>query len=167
MDKQALLSNLPSVDELLKSEEGMQWKQKFPRRLIIQAIRVVLNNLRKTIIEGAAEEINRRDIIHRINALAEDLSGYSLRPCMNATGVVLHTNLGRSVLCREVIEHVTEIAGNYSNLEYDIERGVRSKRYSHLRRLLNELTGAEDCIIVNNNAAATLVCLAALAKGKR
>jgi L-seryl-tRNA(Ser) seleniumtransferase len=166
MDKQSLLSKLPSVDELLKSEKGLQWQQKFPHQLIIYAIRVVLNNLRETILEGATEALDRNNIINRINTLVEELSGYSLKPCLNATGVVLHTNLGRSILSPEILEHVAEIAGNYSNLEYDIERGVRGKRYSHVRRLLSELTGAEDGIIVNNNAAATLVCLAALAKGE-
>jgi L-seryl-tRNA(Ser) seleniumtransferase len=166
MDKQALLSRLPSVDELLKSDDGLQWQQKYPRQLVIRAIRVVLNNLRETILEGSGREVDLIGIISRIGALVEELAGYSLKPCLNATGVVLHTNLGRSILSPEVIAHIAEVAGNYSNLEYDIEQGVRGKRYSHIKRLLSELTGAEDGIIVNNNAAAVLVCLAALAKGE-
>jgi L-seryl-tRNA(Ser) seleniumtransferase len=80
--------------------------------------------------------------------------------------VVLHTNLGRSVLSQESIAHVAAIAGAYSNLEYELEEGVRGKRYSHIRESLREVTGAEDGIIVNNNAAAVLVCLSALARGK-
>jgi L-seryl-tRNA(Ser) seleniumtransferase len=164
MDKQTLLSNLPSVDELLKSDDGQQWQQKYPRQFVIRAIRVVLNNLRETIVEGLEEAVDRQGIVDRIGALVEELSGYSLRPCLNATGVVLHTNLGRSVFSREIIDHVAEIAGSYSNLEYDIEAGVRGKRYLHVRRLLTELTGAEDGVVVNNNAAAVLVSLASLAK---
>jgi len=165
MDKQEL-PNLPSVDELLKSDDGRIWQQRYPRQLVIRAIRVVLNNLRENVLTGSGEEIDRQGIVDRIGALAEELSGFSLRPCLNATGIVLHTNLGRSILSADAIEHVLEIAGSYSNLEYDIEIGARGKRYAHVRGLLGELTGAEDGIIVNNNAAAVLVCLATLAKGR-
>ena len=96
----------------------------------------------------------------------ERLSAFSLKSVINATGVVIHTNLGRSVLSERVLDHVREISCGYSNLEYDIEKGQRGKRYTHVKRLLNELTGAEDSLIVNNNAAAVFVCLTALAKGK-
>jgi L-seryl-tRNA(Ser) seleniumtransferase len=85
---------------------------------------------------------------------------------INATGVVIHTNLGRSVLSEEILENVKKVACGYSNLEYDLEKGERGKRYSHIQRLLNEITGAESSLIVNNNAAAVFVCLTALAKGK-
>jgi L-seryl-tRNA(Ser) seleniumtransferase len=165
MDKQALLSKLPAVDELLKSEVGQQWQRKYLRHHVVRAIRQVLDERRETILGGAIEEVDEQGIVTRIGALAEELSGFSLKPCLNATGVVLHTNLGRSILSREVLDHVAEIAGNYSNLEYDIDLGVRGKRYSHIRGLLRELTGAEDGIVVNNNAAAVLVTLSSLAKG--
>ncbi len=102
------------------------------------------------------------DIQHRV----EKLSEFSLKPVINATGVVIHTNLGRSVLSEEILENVKKVACGYSNLEYDLEKGERGKRYSHIQRLLNEVTGAESSLIVNNNAAAVFVCLTALAKGK-
>jgi len=87
-------------------------------------------------------------------------------PVINATGIVIHTNLGRSVLSSKAIENMLLIASNYSNLEYDIEEGRRGKRYTHLKRILTEITGAEDAIAVNNNAGAVLLCLSTLAKGK-
>ncbi len=90
----------------------------------------------------------------------------SLRPVINATGVVVHTNLGRSLLTKEIFEEIFDVAVNYSNLEYDLEKGKRGSRYSHVEAILCELTGAEAALVVNNNAAAVLLTLETLAKGK-
>ncbi len=90
----------------------------------------------------------------------------SLRPVVNATGVVVHTNLGRSLLTKEIFEEIFDVAVNYSNLEYDLEKGKRGSRYSHVEAILCELTGAEAALVVNNNAAAVLLTLETLAKGK-
>ena len=94
------------------------------------------------------------------------LRAYRLRRVINATGVILHTNLGRAPLCREALERIVEVARGYSNLEYDLEKGERGLRYDHVRRLLCALTGAEDALVVNNNAAAVLLVLNSLAEGK-
>jgi L-seryl-tRNA(Ser) seleniumtransferase len=96
----------------------------------------------------------------------EKLSSYSLRPLINATGIVIHTNLGRSILSEKAIENIKKVSGSFSNLEYDLKAGKRGKRYTHVIRVLKEVTGAEDAVIVNNNAAAVFLCLNTLSKGK-
>jgi L-seryl-tRNA(Ser) seleniumtransferase len=166
MTKRELLSSLPSVDEIVKSKEGVQWQLKYPRVHVIRAIREIIQRQRETILEGKYELAASSDLLPEIERRIEKLSGFSLRPVINATGVVIHTNLGRSVLPEEIMQRVARIASGYSNLEYDIDKGERGKRYAHVQDLLREITGAEDGIIVNNNAAAVLVCLTALAKGR-
>lgn len=166
MNKQNLLSGLPSVDEVMKSKEGKAWLHKFPRVYVVRAIREIIQRQREAILESRFEEASPADLLPEIERRIEKLSEFSLRTVINATGVVIHTNLGRSVLSDEILGQVTKIAGSYSNLEYNLEKGERGKRYFHVRRLLREITGAEDGIIVNNNAAAVLVCLTALAKGR-
>ncbi len=166
MNKQKLLSSLPSVDEILKSEKGLQWQESFPRRYVLQAIREIIEHTRQLILKDEIKEISMEALLPEIQTKIEKLSSFSLKPVINATGVVIHTNLGRSVLSEEILENVKKVACGYSNLEYDLEKGQRGKRYSHIQRLLNEITGAESSLIVNNNAAAVFVCLTALAKGK-
>ena len=85
---------------------------------------------------------------------------------MNATGIILHTNLGRAPLCEEALEQVASVSAGYSNLEFDLEEGARGLRYDHVRDMLCALTGAEDALVVNNNAAAVLLVLNTLAEGK-
>ncbi len=166
MNKQRLLASLPSVDEILKSEKGLKWQETFPRRYVLRAIREIIEEKRQAILRDELKEISQEAMLPEIQRRIERLSSFSLKPVINATGVVIHTNLGRSVLSEEIMENVRKVACGYSNLEYDLEKGVRGKRYSHIQRLLNEITGAESSLIVNNNAAAVFVCLSALAKGK-
>lgn len=166
MDKQKLLSSLPSVDEILKSEKGIYWQKEFPRHYVLKAIRDVIEEKRRAILKDELKDISIDVIFPEIEIKIERLSSFSLKPVINATGVVIHTNLGRSVLSESILENVKKVACGYSNLEYDLEKGQRGKRYSHIQRLLNEITGAESSLIVNNNAAAVFVCLSALAKGK-
>lgn len=161
-----LLASLPSVDELLKSEQGAEWQRSFPRRYVLRAIRETIEKYRALILKNELVDFSADILFTEIQALLEVLSGFSLRPVINATGIVIHTNLGRSVLADEILDNVRAVACNYSNLEYDIEQGARGKRHSHIQRLLTEITGAETGLAVNNNAAAVLVCLSALAKGK-
>lgn len=165
-EKQKILSNLPSVDEILKSSQGIEWQQTYPRRHVLLAIREAIDEKRKMILEGSSadtsEEVLSADIRNRL----ERLSSYSLKPLINATGVVIHTNLGRSVLSDRALENIRRVSGNYSNLEYDIEEGRRGKRYTHVKRILREVTGAEDALVVNNNAAAVMLCLNTLSQGK-
>ncbi len=165
-DIQTILSALPSVDEVLKSQKGMQWQKEYPRRYILQSVREVIDGRRNAILSGRRDDIDYDAMLEKIHIKLEKLSEFSLKPVINATGVVIHTNLGRSVLSEAVMQHVKEIACGYSNLEYDIEKGLRGKRYSHIQHLSTQITGSEGSLIVNNNAAAVLVCLNTLAKGK-
>ena len=165
-EKQKLLSQLPSVDEILKGSKGIEWLSIYPRRHVIRAIREVIDSRRQEIKGGLSEEVLALDIVEEIEGTIKRFSSYSLIPLINATGVVIHTNLGRSVLCERAIENITKVSESYSNLEYGLEEGKRGKRYSHIKRILTELTHAEDVLIVNNNAAAVLLCLNALSKGR-
>jgi L-seryl-tRNA(Ser) seleniumtransferase len=165
-EKQKLLSNLPSVDEILKSNQGMEWLNSYPRRYVLQAIREAIDVKRKEIIEGLSTDFSEEVMKTGIENIIERLSSFSLKPLINATGVVIHTNLGRSILSKKVLENIRLVSESYSTLEYDIEAGKRGKRYVHVKRILREVTGAEDALVVNNNAAAVLLCLNTLAKGK-
>ncbi len=157
---------MPSVDEILKSEKGAAWQQSFPRRYVIRAIRDILDRWRQAILKDQVKEFSLDEMLLETDELIQKLSELSLKPVVNATGVVIHTNLGRSLLSEKILENVKTVACSYSNLEYDIEQGMRGKRYSHVQRLLSDITGAGSSLIVNNNAAAVFVCLSALAKGK-
>ena len=165
-DIQELLSRLPSVDEVLKSHHGQEWLKRYPRKFILQAIREVIDMRRREILRGTIKETDIEEMVPDIKIMIESLSSLSLRPVINATGVVIHTNLGRSVLSNKIMNNVFRVATSYSNLEYDLTEGKRGKRYSHIKRLLREVTGAEDGFVVNNNAAAVLLCLNEMAKGK-
>jgi len=164
--KSQTLSSLPSVDEILKSPEGLSWLEVFHRKTVVQAIRTVIESLRQDILAGRAEGFVRPSLMREIDSLILKNSAFSLRPVINATGIALHTNLGRSVLSERVLQNVVAVSRGFSNLEYDLDSGSRGKRYSHTKRLLCEITGAEDAIIVNNNAAAVLLCLNSLARNK-
>jgi L-seryl-tRNA(Ser) seleniumtransferase len=164
--KKDVLSQLPSVDEVLKSAYGKDLLNRYPRRYVLDAIRDVISSRRMEILEGSTKDASLEDLAPHIGLKAGLLSSYSLRPVINATGIVVHTNLGRSVLPEKAIEHMVRIAGGYSNLEYELDAGKRGKRHTHIKRLLRDITGAEDGIAVNNNAGAVLICLNTLAKGR-
>jgi L-seryl-tRNA(Ser) seleniumtransferase len=165
-EKQKLLSNLPSVDEILKSEQGIKWLGNYQRGRVLQAVRESIDSRRKKIVEGVDVDLSEEVMTADIEGMIAKLSSYSLKPVINATGVVIHTNLGRSILSEKALENVKRVSESYSNLEYDIEKGKRGKRYAHIKRILRDITGAEDALVVNNNAAAVLLCLNTMAKGK-
>ncbi|MBI5102678.1 MAG: L-seryl-tRNA(Sec) selenium transferase [Nitrospirae bacterium] len=165
-EKHSELSGLPSVDELLKTPEGTGWLAEFPRRLVLQSIRDTLASKRTRLLAGNPADITRDGIVGEIRSLIAKNASFSLKPLINATGIVLHTNLGRAVLSEKALENVVRAGRSFTNLEYDLEAGKRGKRYSHTKRLLKEISGAEDAFIVNNNAAAVLLCLNTLAKDK-
>lgn len=165
-EKQKLLSILPSVDEILKSKQGIEWLSIYPRRYVLQAIRETIDSRRKEIIGGIDIDLSEEVMLADIENMTEKLSSYSLRALINATGVVIHTNLGRSILSKRALENIKQVSESYSNLEYDIKEGKRGKRYTHIKRILREVTDAEDALVVNNNAAAVLLCLNTLSKGK-
>ncbi|HVH10094.1 MAG TPA: L-seryl-tRNA(Sec) selenium transferase [Gemmatimonadales bacterium] len=151
---------LPAVDLLLAEPEVAALVAAHPRGLVLRAVRDTLDAARanggSTPEEGWSAAIRAR-----LGRLAEP----SLRPLINATGVVLHTNLGRAPLAPAAIAAMTAIAGGYANLEYDLSQGSRGSRHALCRDLLVELTGAEDALVVNNAAGAVLVVLSALARG--
>jgi L-seryl-tRNA(Ser) seleniumtransferase len=147
------LRDLPSVDELAR-EAGDP--------LAVDAARTVIDRARKEIEAG----VDPGDLTARLRGELADTRQPRLQGVLNATGVVVHTNLGRAPLAAEAIERVLEVARGYSNLEYDLAEGVRGSRQDHVARILRRLTGAEAALVVNNNAAAVLLALAALAEGR-
>jgi len=156
------LRSLPSVEAVLVSEAGRAALQIHPRPRVVEAIRRVLAGLRARILEGEAASFSSDALGPALVALGTP----GLRPVLNATGVVLHTNLGRAPLAREAMARVEAVARGYSNLELDLESGERGSRFAPLLEPLRALTGAEDAIVVNNCAAAVLLVLTALAEGR-
>jgi L-seryl-tRNA(Ser) seleniumtransferase len=165
MSTRDLLKSLPSVDEVLRSPEGEQWLERYPRRYVLEAVRQCIDRRRKLLAEGKEAGVSVSEMAPDVEETLRWLSSLSLRPVINATGIVVHTNLGRSPLSEGALANVLKVARGYSNLEYDLTEGRRGKRYSHIRRLLREVTGAEDGMAVNNNAGAVLLSLNALARG--
>jgi len=161
----SLLRQIPAVDELLNRESLRGLAGRVGHRLVVEATRKVLQNLRESIASGNPPAVSVEGLEKEIRAEAETAAGFSLQPVINATGVILHTNLGRAPLAREVLDHLAETAAGYSNLEYDLERGERGKRDTHTDRLLTQLLGAERTLVVNNNAAAVFLALNTLAEG--
>lgn len=153
------------MDELLRSASGAAWLASHPRSLVVASIREAIDEARRKVLaDGPAPDGSY--ITHAVSDSLAKKSRPHLRPVINATGVILHTNLGRAPLPDAILDHIKAVSRGYSNLEYDIERGERGKRYSHIVGILREITGAEDAIVVNNNAAAVLLCLSALAAGR-
>jgi len=163
-----LLRQIPSVDELLLQPRIAALAAKVDRNLIVEVARTVLADLRSRIAGEAnfgALALEPATLEERITAMVERMLARSLQPVINATGVILHTNLGRAPLAEGVAEEIRRTATQYSNLEYDLEAGARGKRDVHTAELLTRLTGAEAAVVVNNCAAAVLLVLAALARG--
>jgi len=156
------LSKLPAVHAL--ADEAAALGDTVPRWAIVEAARRAIATRRTAILADATASPAIAAV--EVATLAADLARPVLRRVINATGVVLHTNLGRAPLADEARAAIDEAARGYTNLEYDLGRGERGSRHDHLRALLCELTGAEDAIVTNNNAAATVLGLAALASGK-
>jgi L-seryl-tRNA(Ser) seleniumtransferase len=170
-DASARLRELPSVDEVLGRARIVSLMRTAGRALVTDAARAVLAGLRAQLKNAAHESAAERAVtgLDGIEALVvaevESLLAPSLRRAINATGVILHTNLGRAPLSPAAIARIAATAGGYSNLEYDLESGQRGKRDVHTARLLAEIAGAESAIVVNNNAAAVFLVLNTLAKG--
>jgi L-seryl-tRNA(Ser) seleniumtransferase len=156
---------LPAVDQLLREAALEEMVAHYGAPAVTDAIRSALADVRAAIRDGgmAPPAPEWRHLVSQHLAAAEQPT---LRPVINATGVVIHTNLGRAPLSRPALEAIREVSAGYSNLEYDLARGKRGSRYDHTRSLLCELTGAEDALVVNNNAAAVYLVLAALCLGR-
>ena len=154
--------NLPSVSALLERAPVRALLDHAPRSLVVDAVRATIDEARS----GAAVPRDDQAWAAAITAALQRAQKPSLRPVINATGVVLHTNLGRAPLAAAAIDAMQRAARGYTNLEYDIERGERGSRYDHCVALLRELTGAEDALVVNNNAAALVLSLSTFASGR-
>ena len=164
-----LYKMIPKVDELLEDEIIRNLDGKVPRKTIVDSVRLATDNVRAAIKDGRGQEEVKgmiRDLGDTIAKMAVKKNSFQLRPVINATGVVIHTNLGRSPVSLEILDHLKEVAKGYSNLEYDLEKGSRGSRYSHLEDVVAEITGAESAMVVNNNAAAVLLVLSTLARDK-
>lgn len=175
------LRSLPSVDQLLKTRQAAEMIAEYGRSLALEAIRMALAEIRESYLKLAAvsagqgeEEPPTKPLPPRRDAILgradEMLIGWltpTLVPVINATGVVLHTNLGRAPLSRASMEAIQNLTGGYNTLEYDLKRGVRGLRWQHAEALVTRLTGAEAALVVNNNAAAVLLVLSTLARRHR
>lgn len=157
--------SLPSVDRILKSAQAASLIAKYSRPLVLQAIRESINSAR-AIIQNGKKPLSEDEIIGKAELMLETWLTPTLVQVINATGVVIHTNLGRAPLSRASIRALEEVAIGYSSLEYVLEKGSRGKREMHSEQLLRRLTGAEAVLVVNNNAGAVLLALTALAKRK-
>ncbi len=173
MDKKDYLRRLTSVNDLMQAFNRMQSATEgIPRTIAVESIRSVVDSVREA-IQAARDEAELKEIktdVDDLLPLVEEEVRERLQPhlrrVINATGVVIHTNLGRSLLPPEALENIRTAVGAYSNLELDLETGERGSRHAHVERLLLELTGAEAAMVVNNNAGAVLLALTAHARGR-
>ncbi len=169
VDKKALFRKIPAVDRLLDVSHLVEAASVYPRSLILRGVHEVLEEIRQGIAKNEIEdpaslstERVSEKVVERVGLLAQS----SLRAVINATGVVVHTNLGRSILSERVLQRFKPLSGGYSNLEYNLAQGKRGSRYVHVEGILKELTSAEGAVVVNNNAGAVLLSLETLAKGR-
>ena len=162
----AWLRTLPSVDALVTRVEPHPALGGIPRRRLTESVREVLAAERRRVLEGAATAASPDALADRVVARLSERGAFSLARVINATGVVLHTNLGRAILSSRARERLEVVAAGYSNLEIDVVRKERGSRYAHVDGLLQRLTGAEASLVVNNCASAVLLALESLARGK-
>ncbi len=160
------LRDLPSVDLILQEEKTQLLVEEFGRDLVLNGIRATLDSARAD-IKTEKFILSTEVIIQEVQSLLQKWIQPSLRQVINATGIILHTNLGRAPLSRETMMAIQAAALDYSNLEYDLLAGKRGSRSVHAEALLQQLTGAESALVVNNNAAAVLLVLSALAHNRR
>lgn len=167
MVKKTDLRQIPSVDALLHTHTAAELVAAFGRPLTLDAIREILEDLRRELTEKDGTIPSNERLLEQAKMVLDGWVTSSLRPVINATGVVLHTNLGRAPISESAITAMQAVSRGYSTLEYDIRRGRRGSRYIHAESLLKRLTGAEAALVVNNNASALLLILSALARRRR
>lgn len=166
MDTNALLRGLPKTDEVLARPELAECVREHPRAIVVDAVRGAIDDARARILAGEALAYSAEDAARDAVGRAVLAARPSLRRVINASGIIVHTNLGRSVLSEAAARAVDDVARHYSTLEFDVESGERGSRHVHCESLLCALTGAEAAMAVNNNAAAVMMGLAAFARGK-
>ena len=162
MELQNELRRLPSVGRLLELERAQELIRAHGHELVAECMRQALDEARGAIRAGRPYS-GDDDVMGMVTALVQKALEPTLRRVINATGVIVHTNLGRSLLAPAVLDNLATIASRYSNLEFDLEQGRRGSRYSAVEGILCELSGAPAAMVVNNNAAAVLLCLNTLA----
>jgi L-seryl-tRNA(Ser) seleniumtransferase len=167
-DRRALLRTLPAIDKLLATPTLAVLAETQPHVLIVEAAQKTVEELRRQLLDEqcALPDVGLEAVAGRVAARVTALAGPSLRRVINVTGTLLHTNLGRAPLCSDALQAVTRVARGYSNLEYDLASGQRGKRFTHVEELICRLTGGEAATVVNNNAGAVMLALAALAGGR-
>ena len=171
--KKELFKKIPAVNDLLEDKKGKELIEDYNHNLVLKAIRSILDEKRNMIAKTPEAELKKKDINLEIDIIFNEIEDYlqnylapKLENVINATGTIVHTNLGRSLLSQNAIEALVNVAENYSTLEIDKKTGERGSRYNNVREYLIELTGAEDGLVVNNNAAAVLLILDQFAKDK-
>ena len=160
------LRSLPSIDRLLQTDSANKWIAAFGRPLTLLAMRTALDEIRTTYVEGTPVP-GQDTLLQNAYHILKDWTSFTLQPVINATGVILHTNLGRAPLSKSALQAIQDVSAGYSALEYDLKDGRRGSRAVHAGDLLKRLTGAEATLIVNNNASAVLLILSALARRRR
>ncbi len=172
MEKKQYLRKLSSVDEILQLSAIQVLVESYPRAVVVKAIRTVIDELRQAILlNKESTELDKLDLdpenlVPLISQMVEKSMSPRLKRVINATGVVIHTNLGRSILSSLAADAVADAAKHYSNLEFDLEQGERGSRHAHIEDLLSTITGAEAGMVVNNNAGAVMLALSAVAQNK-
>jgi L-seryl-tRNA(Ser) seleniumtransferase len=169
-NQQKMLRTLPGVDHVLERAGTVPFFENIPKTVMVNSIRNTLETLRDSILKKnqniREESLSEDRIIKLVKVAVKETMALNLRHLINATGVVVHTNLGRSLLPGEVVENIAAIAGRYSNLEYDIGAGRRGSRYSIIEDIICEISGAQAALAVNNNAGAVLLCLDTIARNR-
>ena len=166
--KPSLLRQVPAVGRLLTDPAAAALLAQHPRPLVAEALRQAVDDARARVVAGEAEaaDLTPTALVARAHRALDDAGKPSLKPVINATGVIIHTGLGRSVLSERAARAVYEVARQYNNLELDLQAGARGSRHSHVERIICEITGAPAAGVFNNNAAATLLILNSLAEGR-
>ena len=166
MSKQ-LLSQIPAINKILLLDEVKSLIQEYSEVGVKSAIKNYIDGIKQEILNEELHEVpSLEKIVEEVKQIVKSEDKNSLRRVINATGTILHTNLGRSLLSQKIKENIESVAFNYSNLEFDIDNKKRGSRYVHLIDIIKKLTGAEDVLVVNNNAAAVLLTLNTLVKDK-
>lgn len=177
MKKKEMLRGIPKVDEILNKEPLFKLSEIHGAAVVKEVARGVLDELREKILaldedkdekksKALAKAMEIEAVVKEVALRMKEDSQNNLRPVINATGTILHTNLGRAPLCKDAVANVTKVSTGYSNLEYNVSEGKRGSRHDIVGELVAELTGAEDAMVVNNNAAATMIVLASMGAGK-
>jgi L-seryl-tRNA(Ser) seleniumtransferase len=159
-----LLRQIPKVDELLRHPRLASLSCQ--HTILTETVREVIDSLRQAILAGEEPSLQPDSLCDEVERLVQKKTTMNLRPVINATGIVLHTNLGRAKLSCAAVQAIQSVAQDYNTLEYNLEKGSRGSRYSHVEQLISKLTGAEDAMVVNNNAAAVMLVLSTMARGK-